>query len=65
MSEVLLDVKNLKAGYGKNIVVDEVSFSVKRNEIFGIVGESGSGKSTLLKALINPKEYGIQLYGRS
>lgn len=63
MSEVLLDVKNLKAGYGKNIVVDEVSFSVKRNEIFGIVGESGSGKSTLLKALINPKEYGIQLYG--
>ena len=29
MSEVLLDVKNLKAGYGKNIVVDEVSFLKK------------------------------------
>jgi len=32
--------------------VDNVSFSIKKGEIFGIVGESGSGKSTLAKSIM-------------
>lgn len=32
--------------------LDDVTFSVKRGEIFGLVGESGSGKSTLAKCLM-------------
>lgn len=33
--------------------VDDVSFSIKKGEIFGVVGESGSGKSTIGRCIIN------------
>lgn len=33
-------------------VLDNVSFSIRRNEFFGLVGESGCGKSTLAKAIL-------------
>ena len=53
----LLEVKGLKAYYklGASIkvrAVDGVSFSIQRNEIFGIAGESGCGKSTLALAIL-------------
>ncbi|MFD2239078.1 dipeptide ABC transporter ATP-binding protein [Aureimonas populi] len=55
----LLAVEKLSVVYGGGLfnrtagyrAVDDVSFSVKRGEIFGIVGESGSGKSTLAAAI--------------
>ena len=33
------------------VAVDNVSFNVKKGEVFGIVGTNGSGKSTLLKMI--------------
>ncbi len=33
--------------------VDDVSFTMKKGEIFGLVGESGSGKSTVARCLMN------------
>ncbi|QOJ78067.1 ABC transporter ATP-binding protein [Infirmifilum lucidum] len=47
----LLDVEDLSVGYGKMEIVNGVSFSAYKNEIFVIVGPNGSGKSTLLKGL--------------
>jgi oligopeptide/dipeptide ABC transporter ATP-binding protein len=55
MTKNLIDVKNLSVSFsfsGKMFrVVNDVSFSVKQNEILGIVGESGSGKSVTAKSL--------------
>lgn len=34
-------------------VLDDVSFQIRRGEIFGLVGESGSGKSTIAKCIMN------------
>lgn len=47
----LMDVEDLRVGYGKLEIVHGVSFSVEKNEIFVIVGPNGSGKSTLLKGI--------------
>ncbi len=39
-------------GYNDFKAVDNVSFSIKKGEIFGLVGESGSGKSTVARTII-------------
>ena len=50
MSDILLEVKNLKKYFktpkGMLHAVDDVSFSIERGKTLGIVGESGCGKST-------------------
>jgi len=59
-------VRNLKKRFGKKVVHDGVSFSVKDGEVFVIMGPSGTGKSVLLKQiakLINPDEGEIKVYG--
>lgn len=50
--EEIIQVKNLTVGYGSNIVLKDLNFSVKRGEIFVILGGSGCGKSSLLKNMI-------------
>ncbi|TGN07221.1 ATP-binding cassette domain-containing protein [Leptospira ilyithenensis] len=52
MEDSIIEVEHLKTGYGQNIVMNDISFSVKRGEIFGILGGSGCGKSTVLKNMI-------------
>lgn len=52
MSETVIDVQNLKAAYGSEVVLDDVTFTVARREIVTILGGSGCGKTTLLKHLI-------------
>lgn len=50
-----IEVKDLVMAYGSNIVMEGLSFQVRRGEVFVIMGGSGSGKSTLLKHLIGLK----------
>jgi phospholipid/cholesterol/gamma-HCH transport system ATP-binding protein len=52
MAETLIKVEHLTTGYGNTIIMNDISFEVKRGEIFGILGGSGCGKSTVLKNMI-------------
>src|SRR5580765_2787225 len=47
-----INVENLRIGWGSRVLMDHVSFQVKRGATFAILGGSGSGKSTLLRYLI-------------
>ena len=50
--ETLLRVEHLCQYFGKNKAVDDVSFEVKKGEVFGLVGESGCGKTTTGRSII-------------
>ena len=56
MSKNLISIKNLDVKYITNKkpvhAVKDVSFDIKKGEIFGLVGESGCGKSTVVQALL-------------
>ena len=45
-------VKNLEHSYGDFRAVDDISFSVKKGEIFSFLGPNGAGKSTVINILI-------------
>ena len=50
--ETLLRVENLCQYFGPVKAVDNVSFDVKKGEVFGLVGESGCGKTTTGRSII-------------
>ena len=51
MSEFILKVMNLTKVYDDKPVVDNISFEVKKGEIFGILGPNGAGKTTTLEMI--------------
>ena len=48
----VIEVEDVTIAYGDNVVQRNVSFEVRRGEVFVILGGSGCGKSSLLKAMI-------------
>jgi ABC-2 type transport system ATP-binding protein len=50
--EVVIRAENVKHTYdGKSYALNDISFMVKKGEIFGLLGKNGAGKSTLIKVL--------------
>ena len=47
----ILEVKNIKKGFGSTDVLKGVSFSLEKGQVLAIIGSSGSGKTTLLRCL--------------
>ncbi len=51
MDEVIM-VKNLTKRFNGLVAVDNISFSVRRGEIFGFLGPNGAGKTTTVRMLV-------------
>ena len=51
MSESVVSVQGLIKRYGSIAVVDDISFDVKKGEVFGLLGPNGAGKTTILECL--------------
>ena len=48
----MLDISSVTTGYGRTLIVRDVSLSIQPGEIVAIVGRNGVGKTTLMKAII-------------
>ncbi len=50
-SETMIEIKNLSRFFGNFAAVKEISFEVKKGEIFGLLGANGAGKTTAFRML--------------
>ena len=64
MSNVLLQVKNVKKSYGDKEALKGVTLDIYKGEIFGLLGVNGAGKTTLssIIATLHPPTHGDVLY---
>ena len=66
MTEALLDVTGLRAGYGDVSVLHGVDLRVREGEIVALIGSNGAGKTTLLRALsglVTPSQGSVRIAG--
>lgn len=47
----MMEIKNIKASYGKELIVDDISFTIEEGELTALLGLNGAGKTTLLKVI--------------
>ena len=51
LGDLVIEVKNLRKGYGDRLLIDNLSFNLPRGGIVGIIGPNGAGKTTLFRML--------------
>jgi ABC-2 type transport system ATP-binding protein len=61
MIENAIEAHNLTKRFGNLVAVDDISFTIRKGEIFGLVGPNGAGKSTTIKMLtgLTRPTYGV------
>jgi ABC-2 type transport system ATP-binding protein len=65
-ADSILEIQGLTVAYGPKVAVSEVSFQIRRGEIFGLLGPNGAGKTSTLSAvegLVRPRSGTIVLDG--
>ncbi|SDL35508.1 energy-dependent translational throttle protein EttA [Tessaracoccus oleiagri] len=56
LGSTVLEVSNLKKGFGDRVLIDDLSFTLPRAGIVGIIGPNGVGKTTLFKTITGQEE---------
>ena len=51
MSEIILELRDIRKSFGSNAILKGLSLSVQKGEVVVILGSSGCGKSTLLRCI--------------
>ncbi|MBN2653048.1 MAG: ABC transporter ATP-binding protein [Spirochaetales bacterium] len=64
---MIIDVENISFSYGKETVLDDISFFAEKNSIVSVLGSNGAGKTTMLKCMCNvlrPQKGAIHVEGK-
>lgn len=48
----IIEIKNITKRFNDKLVLDNISFSIEKGEIFGLLGPNGAGKSTLMNTIV-------------
>ncbi len=52
LGDSVIDVKDLRKGYGDTVLIEDLTFSLPRAGIVGVIGANGAGKTTLFRMLV-------------
>ncbi len=52
LGDTVIDVRNLRKGYGDRLLIEDLTFSLPRSGIIGIIGPNGAGKTTLFRMIV-------------
>ncbi|MCI4646206.1 MAG: energy-dependent translational throttle protein EttA [Hyphomonadaceae bacterium] len=56
LGNLVLEVEDLRKGFGNNLLIEDLSFSLPPGGIVGVIGPNGAGKSTLFKMILGREE---------
>lgn len=67
MSESIISLKNVFAGYGARHVVEDINLEVEKGDYLGVIGPNGGGKTTVLRLIagvMRPSHGEVRVFGR-
>jgi ATP-binding cassette ChvD family protein len=56
LGDVVIEAKGLRKGYGDNLLMDGVDFTLPRGGIVGVIGPNGAGKTTLFRMIMGEEK---------
>ena len=56
LGDVVIEVENLKKGFGEKLLIDDLSFMLPAGGIMGVIGPNGAGKTTLFRMITGDEQ---------
>jgi ATP-binding cassette ChvD family protein len=56
LGDVVVEARNLKKGYGDNVLIENLNFTLPRGGIVGVIGPNGAGKTTLFRMITGQEQ---------
>ena len=56
LGDLVVETKNLRKGYGDNLLIEDLTFSLPPGGIVGVIGPNGAGKTTLFRMIVGQEQ---------
>src|SRR5213593_2040009 len=56
LGDLVVEARHLKKGYGDNLLIEDLTFTLPRGGIVGVIGPNGAGKTTLFRMITGPEK---------